>query len=81
MRQLGEDHILTAEGAEHINFNQLLVLNESAAYLWQSVSGVEFDAERLAVLLQEKYGIDADTARHDAEVILKQWADAGLVEE
>lgn len=80
LRQLGDEHIITAEGAEHINFNKLLVLNASAAYLWQRISETDFDAQRLADLLKEEYGIDDAMAQRDANAILQQWLEAGLVE-
>ena len=33
------------EGVGQVNFNKLVTLNDSAAYLWKSVEGKEFDAE------------------------------------
>lgn len=68
------------EGACQVNFNKLITLNESAAYLWSSVEGKDFDALVLTELLCEKYGIDAEVARKDAEVILNQWLEIGLAE-
>ena len=80
LREICGEHIITAEGAEHINFNQLMVLNPSAAYLWQQVTGSDFDIQRLADLLVQEYDIDDKTALRDAEAIAKQWTEAGLVE-
>ena len=68
------------EGAGQVNFNKLITLNESAAFLWRSVEGQDFDAESVAELLVEEYGIDADMARKDAEAILAQWKETGLAE-
>lgn len=67
------------EGAGQVNFNKLITLNESAAFLWRSVEGKDFDAEVLASLLCEEYGIDAELAAKDAEAILARWAEIGLV--
>ena len=36
------ENIVAAEGLEHINFNKLISLNESAAYLWSELCGKEF---------------------------------------
>lgn len=68
------------EGTDQVNFNKLITLNESAAYLWRSVEGKDFDAAVLAELLCGKYGIDADLASKDAEAILAQWVEIGLAE-
>lgn len=68
------------EGVGQVNFNKLITLNESAAYLWKAVEGKEFDARTLAGLLVEEYGIDAELAAGDAEKILAQWTEIGLAE-
>ena len=68
------------EGVGQVNFNKLITLNESAAFLWKAVEGKEFDVEFLATLLRNEYGIDPDRARWDAEKILDQWVEIGLAE-
>ena len=68
------------EGIGQINFNKLITLNESAAWLWRSVEDKDFDAETLAGLLVEKYGIDMELARKDAEAVMSKWIEIGLVE-
>lgn len=68
------------EGVGQVNFNKLVTLNESAAYLWKSVEGKEFEIATLAGLLIEKYGIDEALALKDAESISTQWKEIGLVE-
>lgn len=81
LREICGEHIITAEGTAHINFNKLMVLNPSAAYLWQQVSNIDFDIQGLADLLVQEYNIDADTALRDATAIAQQWLEAGLVED
>lgn len=68
------------EGVGQVNFNKLITLNESAAYLWKSVEGKEFDVQTLAGLLVDEYGIDMELAGKDAEAILGQWTEIGLAE-
>ena len=34
LRQMCGENIVTAEGLEHINFNKLISLNSTAAFLW-----------------------------------------------
>ena len=79
LRQLAKEYIITAENIRNINFNKLISLNESAAYLWQAVEGKEFDAKTLADLLVERYEIDAETALRDSEAIIVKWKEAGIV--
>ena len=70
---------IVGEGVEQIDFNKLITLNDSAAYLWQSVEGKDFEISTLATLLMERYGIDAQTASKDAESIANKWIEIGVV--
>lgn len=42
------------EGVGQVNFNRLITLNATAAFLWRSVEGRDFDEEMLAELLVEE---------------------------
>ena len=79
LRSLMKEYILTANTAANINFNKVISLNESAAYLWESVQGKDFDAQTLADLLLERYEVDAETALRDSEAIIAKWKEAGIV--
>ena len=79
LRSLGKEYIIAAEKVQSINFNKLISMNESAAYLWKSIDGKEFDAKTLADLLTEHYEIDAETALRDSEAIIVKWKEAGIV--
>lgn len=80
LRDICGQHVISAEGFSQMNFSKLITLNESAHYLWQSVEGKEFDAETLAGLLIEKYGIPEELAKTDAEKLLAKWMEIGIVE-
>ena len=79
LRPLGKEFIITAESVKQINFNKMISLNESAAYLWKSVDGMDFGPEDLADLLVERYEIDRETALKDSEAIAAKWVEAGIV--
>ena len=78
-RKLGREYIITAEGLSKIDFNKMIVLNESASYLWDEVLGKDFSAEDLCQLLLDRYEVDPETAAADAGKIAQQWKDAGLL--
>ena len=80
MRKLGRDYIVVGEGLKQVNFNKMIVLNETAAFLWESVSGKEFTKEELAQLLTEKYEVSASVAAEDAAALADKWLEAGIVE-
>lgn len=80
LRQMCGENIVTAEGLEHINFNKLISLNATAAFLWEKVEGKEFTAEEMAQYLVEEYGIDMELALTDAGKLAQAWIDAGIAE-
>lgn len=75
------DKVVVAHGLDNIDFNTLIQLNESAAYLWEKVSGVPFDKALLAKLLLEEYeGVTLEQAEQDAEALIAQWEKLQIVE-
>lgn len=79
LRTVCGEKIIVAEGKENIDFSNIIVLNESAAYLWEKVSDNEFTAEEMAKWLTEEYNIDEETAKRDANTLAKQWMEAGII--
>lgn len=81
LRPLGEEFLVIGEGISQINFNKMVSLNSSAAYLWQHVEGKEFTVADLADLLTDAYEVDAERALKDAEILAAKWIEAGIVSE
>ena len=80
LREMCGEHIVAGEGIEHINFNKLISLNSTAAFLWNEVIGKEFTAETMAELLIGRYGIDKELALKDSERLINAWIEAGIAE-
>lgn len=80
LREMCGENIVTAEGIENINFNKLISLNSSAAYLWENLIGKDFSVEDMAALLVEQYDIDMELALKDSESLSKAWMEAGVAE-
>ncbi len=80
LREMCGEKIVTATGMEHINFNKLISLNATAAYLWEELVGKEFTVEEMAQLLVDQYEVDMETALKDSENLCKAWKDAGITE-
>lgn len=79
LRSLGREFILVAEGLEAADVNKLISMNESAAFLWKSVEGKEFDANTLMDLLMEEYGITREVAEKDVTSLLETWKRADII--
>lgn len=71
---------MTAEGMENINFNKLISLNQTAAFLWKNLEGKEFTEQEMAQLLIDEYGIDMELAMKDSVNLCKVWTEAGIAE-
>ena len=80
LRPLGKEYIVTPESVAQINFNKMISLNSSAAYLWKSVEGREFTPEELKRLLLDRYDVEEEIAGRDAEAIAQSWIEAGIAE-
>lgn len=80
LRNIGNEHILVPTGAEVVNLNGILVLNETAVYLWEQLS-VEKSSEQLINALMDKYEIDKETALNDLNVFVKELTEKGILTE
>lgn len=80
LRDICGEKVILATGIENVDFNQMISLNETAAYLWQNIGENEFDAQRLANLLCDAYEVSPETALADAQSVIKQWTNCGIIE-
>ncbi len=80
LRTICGEHVVVGEGLSQVNFNKMLSLNDSAAYLWEAVEGRAFTLEDLAALLTERYEVSAETAAADAARLAEVWIREGVVE-
>ena len=80
LREMCGEFIVAAEGIEHINFNKLISLNSTAAFLWKNFEGKEFTEKEMAQLLIDEYGIDMELAMKDSTNLCNVWKDAGIAE-
>ena len=79
LRDVCGEKVIVGEGLETVDFGKLISLNESAAYLWKNIVDKDFTADTLASLLQQEYEVDAETAMKDAQALLDEWTNVGLV--
>lgn len=81
LRPLGREFVVMAENMRQMNFNKMIALNSTAAFLWQNVTGREFTVQDLSDLLVGEYEVDRETADKDSETIAQKWIEAGIVVE
>lgn len=80
LRKIGSDDVVVPEGLEVVDFNKMITLNLTAAFLWRALYGKEFEVSDAAELLVSEYDVDMLTAIKDSEELFDQWKKAGVIE-
>ena len=80
LRTICGEHIVIGEGLSQVNFNRMLSLNGSAAYLWEQLSGKEFSENDAVKVLTDKYDVTEERALEDVKKLLEEWKKQGVVE-
>lgn len=80
LREVAGQSVVAGEGLGQIDFNKLITLNPTAAFLWKQVENSDFTVETLADLLVDNYDVDKTTATKDATDIADEWLKAKIVE-
>lgn len=82
LREVCGEHVIMGEGLGAINFGKLLVLNETAAWLWKQAKEMNvFSLDSLTNKLCDTYDVTQEEAHKDVTEILLEWQNAGLTEE
>lgn len=80
VREMAGEYVVIMQGKLGSDLTRIISLNESALYLWRAVEGKEFDANLVADLLAEHYGIDDEVAQRDAARWIERLEECGLIE-
>ena len=80
LRPLGKQYLIMAEGQKQVDFNRMVSMNITAAFLFQEVQGIDFDSDTLAQLLVNECDITKEQAMHDAALTIEEWQQAGILQ-
>ena len=81
LRNVLGENVVVAEGVENIDFSKIISMNDSAAFLWQQIGEEPFTVDDLVGYFCGEYNVDEQTAKADAQALVQQWINAGIVEE
>ena len=82
MQSVCGEYIIVPAGSENVDYSKIISLNETAAYLWESVAAkASFTIDDLVELLLAEYEVEEEIAREDCELIVERWKEMELVEE
>jgi hypothetical protein len=78
LQQVGGENLLVPLGAQVMDLNGLIVLNETGRYLWERLATDCSEAE-LAAAIAGQFAVDDATARADVRAFLAEITTMGLV--
>lgn len=80
LRKVSEAYVVVAVGSEVADFNGMITLNETGAFLWDKLtSGVESANELLEKMLSE-YDVPEEVAKRDIEAFIKKLMEEKVLE-
>ena len=85
LRQVADATIVVPAGDAAIDFNGMITLNETAAFLWKEAERLTiehsvFSSDELCKALCEEYDVLPGQAMTDIENTLSAWQEAGVIE-
>lgn len=78
IREVAGSFIVVAVGSAAKNFNGIINLNETGAFLWKILERGATEEELLAKMTEE-YDVDEETARKDIDAFINKLQEAKLV--
>lgn len=79
LRDVMDEYIVMPAGAQMKEFEGVVVLNESSAFLFRKMQSEATEQELVEALLAE-YDVDRDTAEKDTAELIKKLDDYGVLE-
>lgn len=80
LRKIGSRFMIVADSDNETSKTHVYELNESAARLWQMMSGKDLSADELTECFCEEFDVAKDVAHADIERQLEDWKRFGLIE-
>jgi hypothetical protein len=78
MQNVGGENLLVPLGAQVMDMNGLITLNDTGACLWELLAE-ERTVDELAISLAAQFDVDAAAARADVQTFLDETARLGLL--
>lgn len=79
LRSLCGERFLIASGMENIEVNNMVVMNDTAVFLWEAMGDGEFTEDVLVEKLTTEYEVSTEDARKDVEAFVAEMMKAGVI--
>lgn len=79
LRQIAGGTVVVPVGKASVDFNGMITLNETGAFLWKLLEN-DISEEELLQRLTAEYDISEDIAKADINAFISKLKDAGLID-
>jgi hypothetical protein len=80
VREIAGEKMVVMQGKDGVDLTKVILLNNSAEWLWNSLQGKDFSLDSAAQLLEERYTIGKEQSETDAEKWIDSMVKVGLIE-
>ena len=80
LRKIADEYIMIVGSGDSLDYTQAVSLNDSAAYLIESVRGKDFTLEDWVDLLTDRYEVSGEQARADVELLIQMLKEAEIID-
>lgn len=79
LREVAGEAVVVPSGEVSLNFQGIISLNETGAFLWKQLE-LGCEQKELVQALLKVYAVDTETAEKDVTEFIKRAEDAGLID-
>ena len=79
-RKIAGETIIIMQGKHGVDMTKVISLNATSEWLWQNLTGKDFELSDVANLLISHYQIDQITAEQDSKVWIENLTKYGIIE-
>ncbi len=79
LRSVADNFIVIGVDGEAVDFNGMITLNETGAFLWRILTEQDISRDGLVKMLTSEYMVDVNIAEEDIDAFLKKLADADVL--
>ncbi|MBR5819930.1 MAG: PqqD family protein [Alistipes sp.] len=79
VREMAGEHIIVMPGRYGADMTRVVALNPTSLYLWEQLSGRDFELDEVVNLLVKRYDVAPEIARADAQKWIEQLENCGIL--
>lgn len=78
LRNVCGENVVIGTGIENVDFDRIIHLNETGAFLWQEAQKGDFSVDSLTKALLNEYEVEESIARADVEAFVAKLTEQNL---